>query len=108
RSCQKMLLNIEEADQVEKASTLGDGIDWIVGEGDDAAFAVRVDRAFHLQPKGSVASDLGDHDVAVVDIRLDAGRDEATPGTGQYLRLDHHLDKGPERGALEPADRLLD
>jgi len=45
-----MLLNIEEADQVQKASTLGDGIHRIVGEGDDAALAVRVDRAFHLQP----------------------------------------------------------
>jgi len=45
-----MLLNIEQADEIEKASTLGDGMGWIVGEGDDAALAIGVGRALHLQP----------------------------------------------------------
>src|SRR5258706_16276239 len=103
-----MLLNVEQADHIEKASTLWDGIHRVVGEGDDAAPAVGVGRALDLQPQGSKASNLGDHDVAVVHVRLDTGGKEAAVGTGEYLRLDHQLDQGSERGALNHADRLLD
>ena len=105
---EKMLVDIEQADQVEKAGALGDGIDRIVGEGDDAPLAVGVSCALHLQPQGSITSDLGDHDVSVVHVRLDAGRNEATVRTNQYLGLDHQLDNGSERRALKHVDRLLD
>ena len=74
-----MLLDIEQANQVEKASTLRDRIDRVIGEGDDATLAVGVDRALHLQPQRSEASDLGHHDVSMVDVRLHPGRDQATP-----------------------------
>ena len=42
----------------------------------------------------------------MVDVRLEPGGDEATVRSGQDLGPDHQLDEGPERGALEHADRL--
>src|SRR5436190_4230410 len=107
-SREKMLLDVKQADQIEKTSTLRDGIDRVIGEGDDTSLAVAMGRALHLQPKGSEASDLGHHDVAVVHVRLHARRDQATAGARQYLGLDHKLDEGSKRRALKHADRLFD
>ena len=103
-----MLRDIEKADEIEKASTLGDGVERVVGEGDDPALPVGMCRALHLEPQGAKATDLGDHDVAVIHVRLDARRKEATLGAREHLRLDHQLDEGSKRGPLEHADRLLD
>src|SRR5207249_1786419 len=82
-SREKMLLDIEQADQIEKTSTLRNLIDRVVGEGDDAPLTVGVGRPLHLQPKHSEPSDIGNHDVAMVHVRLHTGRDQATAGTRQ-------------------------
>src|SRR5439155_26985168 len=106
-SREKMLLDIEQADKIEKTSTHRYGTDRVIGEGDDASLAVGMGRALHLQPKGSEASDLGNHDVAVVHVRLHAGRNQATSRTRQYLGLDHELDEGPERRALKHCRQVI-
>ena len=102
-----MLLDIEQADQIEKTSTLRNLIDRVVGEGDDAPLTVGVGRPLHLQPKHSEPSDIGNHDVAMVHVRLHTGRDQATAGTRQHLGLDHELDERPERGPVKHAASAL-
>jgi hypothetical protein len=93
-SREKVLLDVEKADQVEETGAFGDCINRIVGERDDAALVVWVRRSFHLKPEGTITTHVGDYEVAMVDVRLEAGGDELAVRAGENLRLDHQLGEG--------------
>jgi hypothetical protein len=103
-----LLLKIDQTHQIEQPRAFGYRVGRTVGESDDTALTICMSRPFDLQPEGAVAAYIGDDQVAVVDIRLEAGRDQAAVGAGEYLRFDQHLDEGSERGALNHADRLVE
>lgn len=101
-----MLLEIEQADQIEEPGALRDRVGRIVGEGDDTALSVETRCAFDLKPEGALAPNLRHDEVAMVDVGLHAGRDEVAVGAGQDLCLDHQLNEGSECSALEHPDQV--
>jgi hypothetical protein len=103
-----VLLQIDQADHVKETGTLGDSVDWKMGLRDDMARPVKMRGALDLQPQSAKPSDLTDENVAMVDVRLDPGWDEAAIGTGQDFRLDHQFDEGSECRAFQNVDRLVE
>ena len=106
RPRENVLLKIDQANQVKQARTFRDRVDGIVGEGHNAALTVEVSRALDLEPQRTERPNLRHDEVAVVNIRLDAGGKQMTVRTGQNLRLNHQLGEGSESGPLEHADSV--
>jgi hypothetical protein len=57
-SREKVLLEVDQADQVEEPRALWDPIDRVVGERDDPALLVGMRSPLHLEPKGAVAAHI--------------------------------------------------